>query len=909
MGGAYGNQHSARVLLAGACPANIVPEVELGVQRRVLQATLRRLLLIGVSAVTLLGLSTGLASAQSAAVWIGATSNDWTDGSNWSTGAAPTAANTLNMNVTSPNAAVLGVGGPATGATGGFIMGGSVAGEIGNLTIQNGSTLTTSNAARFGLAATSGGVVTVTGPRSQWSVAGLISLGFAGTGTLHIQNGGLVVATGGLTIANGVASSGTLNISSGGTLQTQFLRGVNGTTRANFDNGILRAAANNAIFINGFSGTELNLLAGGLTIDTAGFTISTDTNSAFTGVGGLSVTGGGTLSLLANNGYAGQTSIAAGSTLLLSGAGAIANSSRVVADGILDVSAATPTSAAVRSLAGSGSVVLGGKTLEITAANDSFAGIISGSGGLTITGGNQALSGANTYIGPTVVRAGRLAVNGSITSATSVEAGGVLGGTGTIFGDVTNAGIVAPGNSIGTLTVAGNYISNGGALEVETVLGGDASPSDLLVITGSSILGSGPTQVGVVNLGGTGAATVEGIKIVDVAGISDAGAFALLGNYVFEGDQAVVGGAYAYRLYQNGVSTPADGDWYLRSTLTNPVTPPGTPIPPATPLYQPGVPLYESYANVLQNFNALGTLRQRLGGRAWSGAGVIETDLPEGNLGAWGRIEASHARFDPETSTSGANYDVDLWKLQAGADGMLYRGDVGSLIGGVSLEYGTLSADIASPHGDGSINSTGFGVGSALTWYGSTGFYLDGQARLTWYDSDLSSSTAGLNLATDNGGFGYAVSIEGGQQIALGPNWSITPQAQLAYSDVDFDSFTDAFGTAVSSDNGQSLKTRLGISVDYRNEWADEAGQTASTNLYGIANLYYDLLEGARTDVAGVKFTSENDPLWGGIGVGGSYNWGDGKYALHGEASLNTSLRNFGDSYAAKGTVGLSVKF
>src|SRR5690606_15216526 len=128
--------------------------------------------------------------------------------------------------------------------------------------------------------------------------------------------------------------------------------------------------------------------------------------------------------------------------------------------------------------------------------------------------------------------------------------------------------------------------------------GGDGSPSDLLIITGNSILGTGATQVGVINLGGAGAPTVEGIKIVDVRGASDPGAFSLVGDYVFEGDQAVVGGAYGYRLYQNGVSTPADGDWYLRSALV-PVIPPVTPPTPAAPLYQPGVPLYESYANVL----------------------------------------------------------------------------------------------------------------------------------------------------------------------------------------------------------------------------------------------------------------------------------------------------------------------
>ena len=49
-----------------------------------------------------------------------------------------------------------------------------------------------------------------------------------------------------------------------------------------------------------------------------------------------------------------------------------------------------------------------------------------------------------------------------------------------------------------------------------------------------------------------------------------------------------------------------DGDWYLRSSLVNPD--PGSPVPPpvpAGPLYQPGVPLYENYAQVLLGMNDL----------------------------------------------------------------------------------------------------------------------------------------------------------------------------------------------------------------------------------------------------------------------------------------------------------------
>ena len=104
-------------------------------------------------------------------------------------------------------------------------------------------------------------------------------------------------------------------------------------------------------------------------------------------------------------------------------------------------------------------------------------------------------------------------------------------------------------------------VANGGLVRVNTVFDGDASASGRLVVTGDT---SGNGQIQTVKVGGSGAPTVEGIKVIDVQGASNAN-FTLLGDYSFRGDQAVVAGAYAYRLYKNGVSKPTDGDWYLRA--------------------------------------------------------------------------------------------------------------------------------------------------------------------------------------------------------------------------------------------------------------------------------------------------------------------------------------------------------
>jgi outer membrane autotransporter protein len=371
--------------------------------------------------------------------------------------------------------------------------------------------------------------------------------------------------------------------------------------------------------------------------------------------------------------------------------------------------------------------------------------------------------------------------------------GSIPGGLFTVNGNATNAGLLSLGDGVAgdRFVVAGNYAGAGGTVVLDTALGTDTSPTDQLVVNGDT---SGSSRLRVLNAGGSGGLTTNGIRVVHVAGVSS-GSFSLIGDFVFQGDQAVVGGAYAYRLYQNGISTPADGDWYLRSTLIDPVDPP-------RPHFQPGVPIFEAYPQILLGLNGLPTLQQRVGNRFWSGGGAgvaaqgADADgepaasepgatATEGR-GFWGRIEGAHTRVDPSVSTSGADYDYNLYKMQAGLDAPLFDNSAGVLIGGLVMNYGQASADVTSVHGDGDIRTDGYGFGGTLTWYGKNGFYLDAQSQLTWYDSDLNSDDLG-ELADGNNGFGYALSLEGGKRIELPNGLAITPQAQLVYSSVDFE--------------------------------------------------------------------------------------------------------------------------
>lgn len=63
-----------------------------------------------------------------------------------------------------------------------------------------------------------------------------------------------------------------------------------------------------------------------------------------------------------------------------------------------------------------------------------------------------------------------------------------------------------------TLTVKGNYVGNNGQLNIRTVLGDDKSATDRLIVEGNT---SGSTTVYVKNAGGSGAATLNGIELIN----------------------------------------------------------------------------------------------------------------------------------------------------------------------------------------------------------------------------------------------------------------------------------------------------------------------------------------------------------------------------------------------------------
>ena len=511
-----------------------------------------------------------------------------------------------------------------------------------------------------------------------------------------------------------------------------------------------------------------------------------------------------------------------------------------------------------------------------------------GLGTLTLTGDSS------TFTGNAEIQAGTLQVDGVLGGPTNVWAGARLAGTGQV-GRTSNLGVVAPGHSdsFGTLTVAGDYIASGGGLEIKTRLGDDSSPTDRLVVAGAT---SGATPVTVINLGGLGARTENGIQVVQVNGASS-GRFTLAnGNYAIGGQPALVAGAYGYVLEQN----QADGDWYLHSSLLAV----HTPVAPGkdAPLYQPGAPVYEAYARTLLALSELSSLRQRVGNRRWDPSGM------EGD-GLWLRVEGALDHLEPETSTSMLQQDIHRWKAQLGVDRLLHEtADGARLVAGVNAQFGTASTEVSSIYGDGAIDTRSYGLGATLTWYGRNGAYVDAQAQANWFTSDLSSTKVGRE-ADATAGYGYGLSLETGRSFPISNALALTPQMQLSYAATDFQSFRDRFRVRVDSNRGDSLRGRLGLALDHQVSWRDVAGRAGNASLYGLVDLRHEFLDGTRVRVADTPFDNRQERTWGGLAAGGDYSWNDGQYALYGEVRADTGLNEFGQSYTMNGTVGFRMRF
>ncbi len=418
----------------------------------------------------------GAQAGSTGTVTVDGTGSTWTNNGNLQVGGAGTGSLTIS------NSAVVNA---TAGAT---VIESSAAGATpAMLSILSGAKLNSSFSTVGGTGGTQGSVV-VDGTGSNWtsSFAGLsagLTVGDAGTGTLAITNGGTV------NNVDGVIGS------QGGSTGTASVAGANSQWTNSGDLMVADAGAGTLAITNGGAVKNgFGLIAnqagatGDVTVDGAG---STWTNGfgvivGNSGAGTLTISNGGTVKAANTVFIAG----AAGGTGALNIGGAAG--AAATAPGIL--------LAPLGVQFGAGTGALNFNHTDVS-GNYAFDAAITGLGTINQVAGWTNLTGSSPlFTGQVNVSGGRLAVNGSLASAQlNVSSTGILGGTGFVGNTFANAGgIIAPGNSIGTLNVNGNVTFAAGSFyQVET---NPAGQSDNLLVSGTATINGGTVQV----IGGSG---------------------------------------------------------------------------------------------------------------------------------------------------------------------------------------------------------------------------------------------------------------------------------------------------------------------------------------------------------------------------------------------------------------------
>ena len=491
-----------------------------------------------------------------------------------------------------------------------------------------------------------------------------------------------------------------------------------------------------------------------------------------------------------------------------------------------------------------------------TKGHDSwFGNDIEGDGGLIKVGaGTLILAGANTYTGDTIVEGGRLAVNGDIrASALTVRSGGTLGGTGTV-GRTEVFGRVAPGNSIGTLTVAGNYVqAPGSVLEIEIDGAGHA---DRLDIQGDADLQGGEVLV----LGLRGGSLGRTMTFMTVAGAVTGPGLAPRNDYVFADlslRQPALG-RFDLAVARNATSFASLGRTSNQRDAAAAIESMGAGAVPYEALIDlrdagQAPDLYDQLSGELHAtarammFEDARLAREEVMGRLTMAdgpaAGAADISAARGGNGLWGRTMAAWSRHDG----AGVSQDADRR-----ASGLMIGRDVSWASGaraGVAFGY-TRSRVRAEARNEAQLDGY-----HALAYGGlaSGPWRLRGGIGQSWHVADTRREVAVAGLGRQTARYGAwttQVFAQFGYVLAPGPV-EVEPYAEAARSWQRVRGFAEDGDAALSGHAGRSssTETRLGA----RARWSVEtrAGDLDLVAGAGWVHVWGGLFSSARLAYAG----------------------------------------------------------
>ena len=501
---------------------------------------------------------------------------------------------------------------------------------------------------------------------------------------------------------------------------------------------------------------------------------------------------------------------------------------------------------------------------------------------------------------------------------------------------VTNAGTIdltngsgSPGNS---LTIAGDLVSDSGVVKMITdlneggVLGNQFT--DSLKINGNA--SSGTTTLDVTpSAVSTGKLTdlnhsstmdaYEGISLVQVAGNASASSFALKGGYLAAGpwrydlysfapgssdanQREVAGGlSNTFWDYRIGNAYVCEGDECnkvskqpVAITPTNPGTPEQPAIPadpavqpstnppddgcvvdgidncaPGRPAVTPQVPSYISAPVALAYYNAaiIDDLHKRLGELRH------EQNLSDGPGGEmFLRYIGSNMTYKSNVGFKqfGYNFDMDYSAVQLGGNVLRLDGDKDSLRGGLAYTHGNSRMRPKAADGFSSTTFNSDSLALYLTWQRENGFYMDGVLSFDNHrgETDISrQSDVGSPKAKS-----WSASLESGYPYLFDNGLKLEPQAQLMYTRINMENFTDDDSTTVDYQDYSQTIGRLGVRAD--RTWVDEKGRQYTP--YVRANYFRGWGGEAKTTIGAENtdisqtFTSGKFGQMGELGGGGT---------------------------------------
>ena len=338
-----------------------------------------------------------------------------------------------------------------------------------------------------------------------------------------------------------------------------------------------------------------------------------------------------------------------------------------------------------------------------------------------------------------------------------------------------------------TLTITGN-LTGSGTFNLNTNIA--ENKSDKIVVKGTA---EGNHKIGVTNQG----ANVANGKVTLVETNGGNAAFSLTNP-----NNRVDLGAYQYFLTKEG------NNWVLAHSK-NAITPtspaaPVTPVTPNKPVVTPNKPVATPTTPVLPSTPLLSDLANAQVSLRQAQLLLVEDDLSgihqrigevkngeKGNV--WVRNVNSRQKLAAlstgESETSGFKQNVH--SLQVGADAAVTDNlRVGGFVG-----RSQANVDFNGDYGDGKVRSNSVGLYAA--YLADNGIYVDNIVKY----SRLHANSDHTEKRHYNA---YTISSELGKRFSLANDWTITPQAQLAWTHIS---------SQENEDSLSSVYSRIGLRV------------------------------------------------------------------------------------------------